>query len=87
MSVQSRWNFNQFKWSLTGRNHDATIFRDSEIFDQLQRKLIFQNGQYILYGDQGYGIQELLLVTYANKVESSSKTLVTAMNSLRASVE
>lgn len=70
-----------------GRNHDAAIFRDSEIYDQLQRNVVFQNGQYVLYGDQGYGIRELLLVPYANPVTEEQQNFNTAMSSLRVSVE
>ncbi|KAJ8933148.1 hypothetical protein NQ314_014191 [Rhamnusium bicolor] len=45
------------KESYPGRRHDAGIFRDSEIYEQLERVPVFQNGsRFVLFGDQAYGI-------------------------------
>ncbi|KAJ8909728.1 hypothetical protein NQ315_014379 [Exocentrus adspersus] len=47
-----------------GQRHDAGIFRESGFYGQLEEKARFKNSQYIIFGDQAYGIRELLLCPY-----------------------
>uniref|UniRef100_A0A6P7GFX3 Uncharacterized protein LOC114341986 n=1 Tax=Diabrotica virgifera virgifera TaxID=50390 RepID=A0A6P7GFX3_DIAVI len=48
-----------------GRRHDAGILRESGLYNQLKEKTRFPDGStFVLYGDQAYGIRELLLCPY-----------------------
>ncbi|KAJ8909236.1 hypothetical protein NQ315_003287 [Exocentrus adspersus] len=58
-----------------GRRHDAGIFRESGFYGQLGQKARFENSQYVVFGDQAYGIRELLLCPYLGKVLTSPATL------------
>lgn len=55
------------KGAYPGRRHDAGIFRDSELYAELERKAVFGNDTFVLYGDQAYGIRELLLAPYGGQ--------------------
>ncbi|XP_031338915.1 uncharacterized protein LOC116167616 [Photinus pyralis] len=56
------------KGGYPGRRHDAGIFRDSNLYDELERVARLENGDvYVLYGDQAYGIMELLLCPYPTR--------------------
>nr|CAH7747687.1 unnamed protein product [Callosobruchus chinensis]CAH7747689.1 unnamed protein product [Callosobruchus chinensis] len=51
-----------------GRTHDAEILRESNLYEQLQTCASLPNGQkFVIYGDQAYGIQELLLCPFSNR--------------------
>nr|CAH7747685.1 unnamed protein product [Callosobruchus chinensis]CAH7747688.1 unnamed protein product [Callosobruchus chinensis] len=51
-----------------GRTHDAEILRESNLYEQLQTCASLPDGQKIvIYGDQAYGIQELLLCPFSNR--------------------
>ncbi|KAJ8909281.1 hypothetical protein NQ315_003524 [Exocentrus adspersus] len=47
-----------------GRRHDAAIFRDSNLYQQLEQKAVFGNDKFVLFGDQGYGLLELLITPF-----------------------
>nr|CAH7754016.1 unnamed protein product [Callosobruchus chinensis] len=50
-----------------GRTHDAEILRESNLYEQLQTCASLPDGQKFIYGDQAYGIQELLLCPFSNR--------------------
>lgn len=76
------------KGAYPGRFHDAAVFRESNIYQELQQKMVFPDGQhFVLYGDQGYGIRELLLVPYANPVTQEQHDFNVSMSAMRVSVE
>nr|CAH7754015.1 unnamed protein product [Callosobruchus chinensis] len=51
-----------------GRTHDAEILRESNLYEQLQTCASLPDGQkFVIYGDQAYGIQELLLCPFSNR--------------------
>lgn len=70
-----------------GRFHDAAIFRESGIYQQLEEKMVYPDGHFVLYGDQGYGIRELLLVPYANPENEEQHNFNVNMSTVRVSVE
>ncbi|XP_074034711.1 uncharacterized protein [Leptinotarsa decemlineata] len=48
-----------------GRRHDAGIFRESNLYQQLEEKVVFgENDKFVLFGDQGYGLMELLITPF-----------------------
>lgn len=72
-----------------GRRHDAGIFRLSGFYDQLEQNARFPNGNhFVIYGDQAYGIRELLLCPYpgggANAVQAHFNA---SMKTVREAVE
>ncbi|KAK4886490.1 hypothetical protein RN001_002761 [Aquatica leii] len=41
--------------------HDAGIFRESNLYQELEQNAMFPNNEnYVLYGDQAYGVRQLL---------------------------
>lgn len=53
--------------SLKGR-HDAAMFAESNLYAELESVRVFPKGsKFALYGDQVYGIMELLLTSYPNR--------------------
>ncbi|KAJ8930730.1 hypothetical protein NQ314_016436 [Rhamnusium bicolor] len=77
------------KGSYPGRRHDAGIFRDSELYEQLERVAAFQNGsRFVLFGDQAYGIRELLLCPYPGRgVNEAQRNFNTSMSVVLQAVE
>lgn len=62
------------KGAYEGRKHDAGIFRDSQLYRQLEQCVRFPNGEnFILYGDKAYGIKELLLSPYPERVDMTQQ--------------
>lgn len=56
-----------------GRRHDAAMFAESNLYAELEREAVFPDGsKFVLYGDQAYGIRELLLTPYPNRGPSNS---------------
>ncbi|KAG5865939.1 hypothetical protein JTB14_013139 [Gonioctena quinquepunctata] len=54
-----------------GRRHDAGIFREICLYEQLERKVVFNDEEkYTLYGDQAYGLMELLLCPYPGRPQN-----------------
>lgn len=50
--------------------------------------MVFPDGQqFVLYGDQGYGIRELLLIPFANPLKNEQHLYNTTMYGVRVSVE
>lgn len=73
-----------------GRRHDAAMFAESNLYNELERVAVFPNGnKYILYGDQAYGIKELLWAPYANRInmEPHQQQFNNLMKRLRLTVE
>jgi hypothetical protein len=53
------------KGAFPGRRHDAGIFRETNLYEELEQNVLFPNGEhYVLYGDQAYGVRRLLLSPY-----------------------
>lgn len=44
-----------------GSRHDAGIFRESGLYEELEQHTVFEQRQYIIYRDQGYDLRKLLL--------------------------
>lgn len=55
------------KGAYEGRKHDAAILRDSNLYAQLEECTVFENENFVLYGDKAYGIRELLLCPYPDR--------------------
>ncbi|KAJ8911974.1 hypothetical protein NQ315_003252 [Exocentrus adspersus] len=79
------------KGAYTGRRHDAGIFRDSGLYRELEQKAIVnQDEKYALYGDQAYGLMELLLTPYPGRPDDllpHQREFNGSMKLLRVSVE
>lgn len=80
-----------FKGAYHGRHHDARIFRESNLYTELEQVAVFPNDQkFVLYGDQAYGIKELLLCpfpTRQNELPDHQQQFNNSMKVIRASVE
>lgn len=72
-----------------GRRHDAGILRESNLYAQLQECCTFNDGTYfVLYGDPAYGVQQLLLSPYRNRILTPHQQQFNArMSSVRQAVE
>lgn len=73
-----------------GRRHDAAMFTESNLYTELERVAVFPDGeQFIIYGDQAYGMRELLWAPYGNRanMEPYQVQFNNAMKSLRLTVE
>jgi hypothetical protein len=72
-----------------GRRHDAGIFRESNLYNQLEQRARFgENEKYVLYGDPAYPIQELLLCLFpGRRLITEQQNFNTRMSSMRQAVE
>nr|CAH7754014.1 unnamed protein product [Callosobruchus chinensis] len=72
-----------------GRRHDAGILRESNLYEQLQTCASFPDRQkFVIYGDQAYGIQELLLCPFTNRdLTPQQQAFNNSMKPLRQAVE
>jgi hypothetical protein len=72
-----------------GRRHDAGIFRESNLYNQLEQRARFaENEKYVLYGDPAYSIQELLLCPFpGRRLAIEQQNFNTRMSSMRQAVE
>jgi hypothetical protein len=72
-----------------GRRHDAGIFRESNLYNQLEQRARFgENEKYVLYGDPAYPIQELLLCPFpGRRLAIEQQNFNTRMSSMRQAVE
>lgn len=73
-----------------GRRHDAGIFRESGLYEELEQNTVFPNRYFVIYGDQAYGLRQLLLRPYTeNEIQHDPdrQHFNNAMRSLRISVE
>jgi hypothetical protein len=73
------------------RRHDAGIFRESNLYNQLEQCARFgENEKYVLYGDPAYPIQELLLCPFPGRrftITIEQQNFNTRMSSMREAVE
>lgn len=53
------------KGAYPGHRHDAGIFRESGLYQKLEQNTVFGDHQYVIYGDQGYSLRELLIRPYS----------------------
>ncbi|KAJ8933500.1 hypothetical protein NQ314_013965 [Rhamnusium bicolor] len=72
-----------------GRKHDAGMFRESGFYQQLEAKARLPNGNnFVIYGDQAYGIRELLLCPFpGHRINEDQQNFNTSMSTLRVAVE
>ncbi|KAJ8910670.1 hypothetical protein NQ315_011188 [Exocentrus adspersus] len=72
-----------------GRRHDAAIFTQTNLYAELQQVAVFPNNNYVLYGDQAYGVRELLLAPYRTHInlEDYQRQFNASMKLLRVAVE
>ncbi|KAJ8963680.1 hypothetical protein NQ314_005474 [Rhamnusium bicolor] len=79
------------KGGFPGRRHDAGIFKESGLYEELEIKTVFNdNKKYTLYGDQVYGVMELLSFPYHGRPEDLpdyQQRFNTSMRTLRVAVE
>lgn len=79
------------KGAYPGRRHDAGIFRESGLYRELEEKAVFgEDEKYVLYGDQAYGLMELLLTPFPGRNEDlppRQQQFNQSMKLLRLSVE
>lgn len=77
------------KGAWPGRRHDARIFRESNLYEELETiPRNDQNERYILYGDAAYGIRELLLGPYTGaNLQPYQRNFNNSMKPLRIAVE
>ncbi|ETP44713.1 hypothetical protein F442_08745 [Phytophthora nicotianae P10297] len=71
-----------------GRNHDSKLFKDSKISERIRNDSRFQ--QYMIYGDQAYGNDDVLTSPYAGEVENLSREqrqVNVSMSRVRVSAE
>ncbi|KAG5863761.1 hypothetical protein JTB14_030618 [Gonioctena quinquepunctata] len=72
------------------RRHDAGIFRESLLYQELQQKAVFgSHVKYVLYGDQAYGLMDLLLTSFPEgpNILPHQQQFNNSMKTLRVSVE
>lgn len=71
-----------------GRRHDAFIFGQSGIYEQLEENTRFEDGHYVIFGDQAYGIRELLLCPYPGRaLNEAQQNFNLTMSRVRQAVE
>lgn len=78
------------KGAYEGRRHDAGIFRESGLYEELTQNVVFDNQHFLLYGDQAYGLRELLLRPYTvHEIagQQDRQNFNNIMSVLRVSVE
>lgn len=81
------------KGPFEGRRHDAGIFRESGLYAELEQNTVFLDCQpqnFVLYGDQAYGLRQLLLRPYSEHeigINPERQNFNNLMTVLRVSVE
>ncbi|XP_072380479.1 uncharacterized protein [Diabrotica undecimpunctata] len=78
------------KGAFEGRRHDAGILRESGLYEELEQNVTFPNHRFCLYGDQAYGLRELLLRPYTEheiRGNQQRQQFNTSMRGLRVAVE
>lgn len=78
------------KGAYPGRRHDSGILRESGLYEELQQFTTFGNRNYVIYGDKGYSLRELLLRPYTEQQivgNPERQQFNIAMSSLRVAVE
>ncbi|CAH2020951.1 unnamed protein product [Acanthoscelides obtectus] len=78
------------KGAYPGRRHDARIFRESGISEELVQKTCFDTRRFVLFGDQGYGLSDVLFTPFHGRMEdlpAHQQSFNSAMKVLRIAVE
>lgn len=81
------------KGAYEGRRHDAGIFRESGLYEELQQHTVFPEPHpehFVVYGDQAYGLRELLIRPYTEQEllgHPERQHFNTSMGILRIAVE
>lgn len=78
------------KGAYPGFRHDAGIFRESGLYNELEQHTRFVNQTFVIYGDKAYSLRELLLRPYnENQVNGhpDRQEFNATMSSLRIAVE
>lgn len=76
------------KGGYPGRRHDAGIFRETNLYNELQNIAVYDDGHFVLYGDQAYPLMDLLMCPYAGQnLEVQQQAFNNSMATLRTSVE
>ncbi|KAJ8912366.1 hypothetical protein NQ315_014733 [Exocentrus adspersus] len=78
------------KCAYPGARHDAGIFRESGLYEELEEITVFPNRRYVIYGDQGYGLRELLIRPFSQNeiaINPERQHFNNTMSVLRVSVE
>ncbi|KAG5892529.1 hypothetical protein JTB14_011118 [Gonioctena quinquepunctata] len=71
-----------------GRRHDDFISGQSGLYNQLEENTIFEDGDFVIYGDQEYGIRELLLCPYPGQaLNEAQQNFNLTMSRVRQAVE
>ena len=71
-----------------GRRHDLTIYRQSNLDNELQTKLQIQESQYCIFGDAAYAMSTWMKVAYPRATATPKQhNYNVAMNSARVAVE
>lgn len=72
-----------------GNRHDAGILRETNLYNQLNEKVKFNNNnKYVLYGDPAYPIRELLICPFSNRgITDEQLQFNKSMSPLRQGVE
>lgn len=73
-----------------GRRHDAAVLRESGLLDQLQQYTVFPDQEFVLYGDEGYGLMNLLIRPYSrHEINQNPQRQIfnNAMRAMRITVE
>lgn len=72
-----------------GKRHDAGIFRESGLYEQLENVTKFPDGsKFVVYGDQAYPIKELLLCPFPGQgVNHIQMNFNNSMAGVRQAVE
>lgn len=78
------------KGAYPGHRHDAGIFRDSGLYQELEQHTAFGDRRYFIYGDQGYSLRELLITPFSQHQiaqDPQRQHFNNIMSTLRVAVE
>nr|CAI5849524.1 unnamed protein product [Callosobruchus analis] len=71
-----------------GRRHDAGILRESGLYGQLEDTTVFPDAHFVIYGDQAYGIRELILCPFPGlNLNPAQEMFNNSMSTVREAVE
>nr|CAI5858782.1 unnamed protein product [Callosobruchus analis] len=71
-----------------GRQHDAGILRESGLYGQLEDTTVFPDTHFVIYGDQAYGIRELILCPFpVLNLNPAQEMFNNSMSTVREAVE
>ncbi|KAK7792060.1 hypothetical protein R5R35_007095 [Gryllus longicercus] len=70
------------------RRHDAAMLLDSGLYDQLLQTAVFPDKKYVIYGDSGCPIRQLLFRPFQGRnLSEDQESFNAAMSALRQSAE